>query len=725
MKKLVLLTVLFFNALNLMAASTGWPSQYKGVMLQSFSWDSYGDTRWTKLTDQADQMCYSFDLVWIPQPGKPSGSPSMGYDPVYWISNWSSSFGNESELKSLISTFKSKNTGIIVDMVLNHKAGVTSDCDFPNETVGSYSIQWPTPQSQWVVSGDNGVGTGNADTGEDFSGYCDLDHTKTQVQTNCKNYCKFMIDQMGFAGFRLDMVKGYKSSYTQIYNNYANVNYCIGEYWDGSYDAVVSWINGTGKTSAAFDFPLYYGAMQRFNDGNFAGDFSNKGMCGDGTNGMQRYAITFVDNHDTYQKNDSQHPIKKNVEAANAFILALPGTPCIFMPHWKAYKSNIQKMIAARKAAGLHNQSSYTEGHAGNGYWIETVGTSCNILALFGSSITVAQAGKTASQYKLVASGTNFKYYIKNTSYTEPTFPDYTPSVPDNMYLLGDVQGWSPTDGLEMTKSGDSFTWEGTLTGSESSYFSFTSQCGEWDDIAGYRYGASSDGLAVSKGNSYPLTEGGSNAFKITPGNYKLTVTFSGGSATLKIEEGQASDPISVELPEIATYVDGYQFCYFEKPDSYSNTINVWAWSGSGASAKNLYSAWPGSSADVTYVGNTPTVSSAPQRVEGIQLAAVGSNKRLYRWVNPNATSVTGKQIEYIIFNDGSHQTADLVFENGAYYQGNTKLGVVSETTGITNINTETEDVKGNVYTIDGRMVNDSNLPKGIYVRNGKKFVVR
>ena len=724
MKKLLLSFILCLATLPMLAASTGWPSQYKGVMLQAFYWNSYGDTRWVKLTDQAEQMCYSFDLVWIPQPGKPSGSPSMGYDPVYWISNWSSSFGNESELKSLISTFKEKNTGIIVDMVLNHKAGVSSDCDFPNETVGSYSIQWPAPQSQWVVSGDNGVGTGNADTGEDFSGYCDLDHTKAKVQTNCKTYCKFMIDQMGFAGFRLDMVKGYSASYTQTYNNYANVNYCIGEYWDGSYDAVVNWINGTGKTSAAFDFPLYYGAMQRFNDGNFAGDFSNKGMCGDAANGMQRYAITFVDNHDTYQKNDTQHPIKKNVEAANAFILALPGTPCIFLPHWKQYKSNIQKMIAARKAAGLHNQSSYTEGHAGSGYWIETVGTSCNILALFGS-ITIAQAGKTSSQYKLVASGTNFKYYIKNTSYTNPTFPDYTPSVPENFYLLGDVQGWSPTDGLEMTKSGDSFTWEGTLPGSGSTYFSFTSKCGEWDDIAGYRFGASSDGLSVSKGNSYPLTEGGSNAFKITPGDYKLTVTFSNGSATLKIEAGNPTPQVDVELPEIATYVEGKQFCYFEKPDTYLDAINVWAWKRVGSTDTPIYASWPGSSADVTYVGNTPTAASAPmQEVDGPLRAAVGSNKRLYRWVNSTSTEIT-----HIIFTDkntGTHQTSDLTFENGAYYQGNTKLGVVSQTTGISEVNTETTEAKqGNVYTLDGRIVNEANLPKGIYVKNGKKFVVK
>ena len=713
MKKLLLSLLLAVTTLTAMAASQGWPSQYKGVLLQSFSWDSYSDTRWTKLIDQADQMCYSFDLVWIPQPGKPSGSPSMGYDPVYWISNWSSSFGNETELKNLISTFKAKNTGIIVDLVLNHKAGVSSNCDYPNETVGSYSITWPAPQTQWVVNGDNGVGTGNADTGEDFSGYCDLDHTKTQVQTNCKTYCKFMIDYMGFAGFRLDMVKGYSASYTQTYNNYANVNYCIGEYWDGSYDKVVGWINGTGKTSAAFDFPLYYGAMQRFNDGNFSGDFSNKGMCGDGANGMNRYAITFVDNHDTYQKDDH---IKNNVEAANAFILALPGTPCIFMPHWKLYKSNIQKMIAARKAAGIHNQSSYTEGHAGSGYWLETTGTSCNVLALFGS-ITISQAGKTASQYKLVASGTNFKYYIKNTSYTNPTFPEYTPTVPEKLYLLGNMQNWDPSAGIEMTKSGSTFTWEGDCSGA--TYFGFTSKLASsstaWDEILSSRYGADTNDKEVTNQTSnLTLTEATSNSFKIASGHYKFTVTFTDGVAKLTITGEKAQDSDDAVLPDFCTYVEGKQFAYFEKPSGWGNTIRVWAWSGT---SNNLYSAWPGQT--ITYVGTTPTTSSVA--ADGIDRASVGSGLRVYQWINN-----TTKQAENIIFNDGSKQTGDMTFVNGGYYTETSRIGLVTDgTTGINDLTTETaEDHNAPFYTIDGRKVN-GQFTRGIYVRNGKKYVIR
>ena len=34
----------------------GWPAQWVGVMLQGFYWDSYADTKWTKLEAQADEL---------------------------------------------------------------------------------------------------------------------------------------------------------------------------------------------------------------------------------------------------------------------------------------------------------------------------------------------------------------------------------------------------------------------------------------------------------------------------------------------------------------------------------------------------------------------------------------------------------------------------------------------------------------------------------------------
>ena len=46
-----------------------WPANYGGVMLQGFYWNSYSDTKWTKLEQQADELAQIFDLIWLPNSG--------------------------------------------------------------------------------------------------------------------------------------------------------------------------------------------------------------------------------------------------------------------------------------------------------------------------------------------------------------------------------------------------------------------------------------------------------------------------------------------------------------------------------------------------------------------------------------------------------------------------------------------------------------------------------
>ncbi len=73
-----------------------------------------------------------------------------------------------------------------------------------------------------------------------------------------------LLNDLGYVGFRYDMVKGYSGSFTGIYNSYANPTYSVGEYWDGNVSTVESWLNATKVNSkiqsAAFDFPFRYTA---------------------------------------------------------------------------------------------------------------------------------------------------------------------------------------------------------------------------------------------------------------------------------------------------------------------------------------------------------------------------------------------------------------------------------------------------------------------------------
>ena len=99
-----LFSTLILLATTLITMAQGWPNDYKGVMLQSFYWNSFEDTQWTKLEKQAGDLASSFDLIWIPQSGN-CGSTSMGYDDLWWFSDYNSSFGSENQLRSMINSF--------------------------------------------------------------------------------------------------------------------------------------------------------------------------------------------------------------------------------------------------------------------------------------------------------------------------------------------------------------------------------------------------------------------------------------------------------------------------------------------------------------------------------------------------------------------------------------------------------------------------------------------
>ncbi len=348
----------------------GWPSSYSGVMLQGFYWDSFDDSQWTMLEKKADDLSGYFDLVWVPQSGKAAGSKSMGYDPLYYF-NQNSSFGTEAELKSMIRTFKEKHIGTIADVVINHHGTNNGWFGFPAETYKGVSYQH---QSTDVCANDDGGKAAeqarkegvqlsrNNDEGEDWGGMRDLDHNSQNVQTIVKAYEDYLLNDLGYAGFRYDMVKGFAASHVGDYNTAAGVKYSVGEYWDGNANTVKAWIDGTGKRSAAFDFAFRYSVRDAINSQNWTvlGNSYTTGLNVD-NGAYKRYSVTFVENHDVEYRSvsEQQDPIRRDTLAANAYLLAMPGTPCVFYKHYLAYPKEIKAMIDARKLAGITNESAY------------------------------------------------------------------------------------------------------------------------------------------------------------------------------------------------------------------------------------------------------------------------------------------------------------------------------------------------------------------------------
>ena len=427
MKKII--TTAFVAMLPLLMLAQGWPANYKGVMLQGFYWDSFNDSKWAVLESQADEFAEFFQLVWIPQSAN-CGGTSMGYDDKYWFTNYNSSFGNKTQLTSMINTFKSKGIGTIADVVINHRKNASNWVDFPAETYKGVTYQL---KSTDICKNDDGGETlkwatsrgyqlsNNNDTGEDWGGMRDLDHKSENVQTNVKAYLKMLLEDLGYAGFRYDMTKGYSASFTGMYNAYSQPTYSVGEYWDGNPTAVKNWIDGTKVDdvvqSAAFDFPFRYVVRDAAN-GNSWSKLSSNGKTLNQMAGYKRYSITFIENHDTQYRdaNNQNDPIRLNVEAGNAFLMIMPGTPCVFLKHWMSYKEAIKQMIYVRQLAGIHNMSTsqvFKVSSIDNYYVHLTIGTNGTALAAMGSTKYAIP-----DTYVEVVSGTNYRLALSKTTET-------------------------------------------------------------------------------------------------------------------------------------------------------------------------------------------------------------------------------------------------------------------------------------------------------------------
>ena len=470
--------------------SQGWASDYSGVMLQGFSWDSYNESQWKVLEKQADELKNYIDLVWLPQSGKCLETTQvMGYMPYYYF-NQNSSFGSEAELRSLITKFKAAGIGAIADVVINHR-NTEGWYTFPAETYKGVTYQM---QSTDICKNDDGGTTAtqaatdgvslsqNNDEGTDFGGCRDIDHKSENVQKVIKAYLKYLKDDLGYTGFRYDMVKGFDGSHVADYNDATGVEYSVGEYWDGN-DKIESWINRTNKKSAAFDFQFRYNVRDAVNgaaNGKVAtsSDWSklnsNDNLMHDAN--YRRYAVTFVENHDTQKRSESEQndPLRKDTIAANAYMLAMPGTPCIFQPHWRDYKPELKEMIAARKYAGITNMSNYANKKCQKTLYVnEVTGTKHNLLVAVGDD-AAKYAGETG--YTKILSGYHYAYFLSNdaeTSWTDVPSGSYEEgfkttltavSQTERAKLVYTLDGSTPTAKSTTVESGKEISINGTCT---------------------------------------------------------------------------------------------------------------------------------------------------------------------------------------------------------------------------------------------------------------------
>jgi len=675
MKKIY--TTLLTSLFPLLMMAQGWPANYGGVMLQGFYWDSFDASKWTKLESQADELSQYFNLVWIPQSAS-CGGTSMGYDDLYWFTNYNSSFGTEAELRSLISTFKNKGIGTIADVVINHRKTLNSWVDFPSETYKGVTYQL---QSTDICLNDDGGKTktwadangyslsSNNDSGEGWDGMRDLDHNSTNVQTSVKAYLNMLLNDLGYAGFRYDMVKGYSGSFTGLYNSYANPTYSVGEYWDGNASTVETWLNNTKVDSkiqsAAFDFPFRYTVRDAINNSDWT-KLSNTSVMSDVN--YRQYAVTFVENHDTEYRSSSaqQDPIRKDTLAANAFLIAMPGTPCVFYRHWIDCKQSIKAMIDARKLAGITNTSTFVNFRSSTKYLANTVtGSNGKLLVVVGD--VASMTAPSTSTWTKILSGYHYAYYLSNTlntAWADKASGEYKDPFDVTLSTVSDNSGAT----LVYTTDGSTPTASSTSVSSGTS-IKISTAC------------TLKVGLLING---------------IVSGIITRTYTFN-----------------TFEPYTITVYVNADAV-------GWSSPINYWTWGGDGTHAPTN-SSWPGDKVSATKTINgktwyykTYTINSKDDVVNFVFSTGSGS---------PQTVDITG------INKDAYFEISTTKDNDGKYYVND----VTSTMTGIKTITSDKETTNNNVYTIDGRQVRSNvnsadalqGLSKGIYIVNGKKYVVK
>lgn len=370
-------------------AQVGVPSEYEGVMLQAFYWDSYrlttySNTKYATLQNYADEIGETFDLVWMPPSGNGSG---VGYYTKCY-SNLTSDWGSKTQLQTLISTLHEHDCKVLADIVINHFQSSNGYAkSFQKNNFGEYGEFQIT--SEHICSGDEAftdsksdsksLPHGNADTGTNDAGCRDLDHTQEYVQDMCKAYTKWMINEIGFDGFRYDMTLGFAGYYLSEYNLASEPFFSVSEHWT-DLTSIKNHLEAASYNTLAFDFPLKY----KFNSWKGGSAYSNLKNPGLRSLGLSRFAVTFIDNHDTFHRSDNTKDEfiayntnlsnkRSEILAANAYLLLMPGVPCVFWPHYYTYKPYIRFFIDVRKAVGIHSESEVTDEVASSNSYSATI----------------------------------------------------------------------------------------------------------------------------------------------------------------------------------------------------------------------------------------------------------------------------------------------------------------------------------------------------------------
>ncbi len=356
-----------------------------GVLMQAFYWDcpsreGVEHAWWERVTPELAQLAKTgFTALWLPPVSKGMSARGMGYDPYDYYdlgeydqkgstATW---FGTRQALDALLTAARANGIDVYADLVLNHCSG--ADAQEMNPITGQLGWTKFTPASGKFLRDWNSFHPSEYESWDDatFAGFPDLCHRNPTVYAEVMAYVKWLVEEVGFDGFRYDFVKGYGEEgrgtgmiaaiqeyrYRRVGPDYYKP-FGVVEYWDEqNVDAIGRYVDGVNfwndNPISAFDFPLRHRLARMCDDDGF----SMRELTEAGTMLARdpARAVTFVENHDIIR----DAPIVRDKMLAYAYILTHEGYPCVF---WEDYfaqglarvgtPNGIAALVAAARARG-------------------------------------------------------------------------------------------------------------------------------------------------------------------------------------------------------------------------------------------------------------------------------------------------------------------------------------------------------------------------------------
>lgn len=356
-----------------------------GVLMQAFYWDCPNDQTqswWKFLKAKMPGLSkQGFTAIWLPPVSKAYPALSMGYSPYDFydlgeynqkgsVNTW---FGSKQQLLDLIKEIHSNEMQVYADLVINHNSGAdaqeTNPIDWKqrwtkfNPASGKFKRDWTYFHPSYYESWDS----------QTFGDMPDLCHRNPNVYSELIHYAQWLMEKVGFDGFRYDFVLGYGGWMARAIQELRALRdgkvlkpYGVGECWE-NIRTIDNWLNETNSWSdnpvGAFDFPL----RGRLKDLCDTYGFSLKQLTYPGTlvNDRPGSAVTFVENHDIVRTDG----VINDKILAYSVILTHEGYPCVF---WQDYfnwglglegqKNGISELVKVHEAyAGGHTNVLYAD----------------------------------------------------------------------------------------------------------------------------------------------------------------------------------------------------------------------------------------------------------------------------------------------------------------------------------------------------------------------------